>query len=71
MIYDILTEFKAAPDGAFVTTYRAGTRAELTEPLAEYALKMGWVRAPGQIENKAIVSDGKPSFTSRLTGRRK
>lgn len=58
MIFEILKDFKGSHDGRFTESFEAGTERELSESLASVAVREGWARPAGVIENKAVVSDG-------------
>ena len=57
--YDILIDFRGAQDGSTVEEFHAGTRRDLSDWLAAGA-PPGAIRPVGQIENKAIITDGAP-----------
>lgn len=47
MEYEILKDFLGSPDGRFAVQYFAGTNSELTDSLAEVAVKEGWAKPVG------------------------
>lgn len=69
MLYDILKSFPGSQDGRFTEPFVAGTKRELSDYLAAIVVKEGWARLAGaapQIENKAVVTDGRQTGTLRL-----
>lgn len=60
MLYDILEDFPGSQDGTRTETFKAGTQRELSAWLAPLAVSAGWARPVGQIDNKAIITDGAP-----------
>lgn len=61
--YDILKDFPGSQDGRFCEQFHAGTQAELSDYLADIAVREGWARLavekPGPvIDNKAITTIG-------------
>jgi len=69
MLYDILRDFPGSQDGRFTEQFKAGTQRDLSDYLAAAVVPAGWARPVGQIENKAVVSDG--GQTGALKLRRK
>lgn len=59
MLYDILKDFKGSQDGRFAEQFTAGTQAELSDYLADIVVREGWAKPVVEVENKAIVTDGK------------
>jgi hypothetical protein len=60
MIYDILRDFSGSQDGRFTERFSKGTQADLSDSLAEVAVRNGWARPVGvEVENKAVVTDGR------------
>lgn len=59
-MYEILKDFTGSQDGRFSEDFRAGTRAELSDYLANAAPPGAIRRLPAarEIDNKAIVADG-------------
>lgn len=51
--YDVLKDFKGSPDGRFAVDYKAGETVELTDSLAEVALKEKWVRLSKSAKEEA------------------
>lgn len=62
MDYLILKSFRGSQDGRFAENFEEGEVAELSDYLADIAVRENWARpiaADGApIENKAIVTDG-------------
>lgn len=58
MKYDILQDFKGSQDGRFTEQFTAGTQADLSDYLASVA-PAGCIRLTGEIENKAVITEGK------------
>ena len=50
MEYEILKDFLGSPDGRFAVQYFADTKAELTDSLAEVAVKYGWARPVEEVK---------------------
>lgn len=62
MLYEILKDFPGSQDGTHTEQFVAGTKRELSDWLAPLAVSAGWARlatSTAEIENKAIVTDGK------------
>lgn len=59
MLYDILKDFKGSQDGRFAEQFTADTQAELSDYLADIVVREGWAKPVIEVENKAIVTDGK------------
>ena len=66
MMHDILKDFPGSQDGRHTEHFKAGTQADLSDSLAAVAVREGWVRPAGQIENKAIVTDGAQTGTLHM-----
>ena len=67
MRYDILKSFYGSQDGRLTESFSAGTQADLSDYLGAIAVREGWARPVGaEIENKAIVTDGRQTGTLRL-----
>jgi len=60
MKYDILQDFPGSQDGTFTEQFKAGTQRELSAWLAPLAVSAGWASPVGEIDNKAIITDGSP-----------
>lgn len=43
-MYEVIKDFKGSPDGRFAVQYKAGEIVELSDSLAEVALKEKWVK---------------------------
>lgn len=43
-LYDILKDFPGSQDGSTTEHFKAGTRAELSDYLAEIVVREGWAR---------------------------
>lgn len=48
MKYEVLKDFRGAPEGHTVIEYRKGEIVEITGSLAEIALKKKWIRSVKQ-----------------------
>jgi hypothetical protein len=59
MLYEILQDFPGSQDGTKSEWFYAGTKVELTPYLAGIVVPEGWAKPVVEIENKAIVTDGK------------
>ena len=66
MKYDILQDFPGSQDGTVTEQFKAGTQRELSNWLAPLAVSAGWARPVGQVENKAIVTDGHQTGTLKV-----
>ncbi len=60
MMHDILKDFPGSQDGRHTEHFAAGTQVELSDYLAGIVVPEGWARPVGAIENKAIITSGKP-----------
>lgn len=57
MLHNIMKDFLGSQDGRFSEQFKAGTQADLSDYLAA-CIAPDMALPVGQIENKAIVSDG-------------
>ena len=69
MLYEIFKDFPGSQDGSRTEQFKAGTQVELSDYLAA-CIPADWARPVKtvEIENKAIITDGKrgrkPKHTS-------
>lgn len=60
MRYDILKSFRGSQDGTKTEMFEAGTQRDLSPYLAS-CIDPSWARpASESLENKAIITEGKP-----------
>lgn len=60
MKYHILKDFAGSQDGTVTQYFTAGTQVDLSDYLAAGVVAAGWAAPVGEIENKAIITDGAP-----------
>lgn len=59
MLCEILKDFPGSQDGTVTEQFVAGTRRELSAYLAGIVIPAGWARPVVEIDNKAIITEGR------------
>lgn len=68
MKHKILKTFRGSQDGRHTETFTKGEERDLTDYLAGIVVPEGWARPVSvDVDNKAIVTDGRRKTTSRKT----
>lgn len=68
MKHKILKTFRGSQDGRYTETFTKGEERYLTDYLAGIVVPEGWAKPVRvDVDNKAIVTDGRRKTTSRKT----
>ena len=67
--YEVMQDFRGSPDGRFVVSYTRGEQVDLTDTLAEVALREEWVRIiPTIPQEPERPKRGRPSKKDQTEG---